>query len=274
MPPLVMDVFSLDVMTEMLDSPLHFMNYINKRVLYHERIFAERELTILSYHLTHNLWLEDDDESSHISLSDDLAVDLDIAMLARRDNAPASDTPKGILTEYKNTFFDFIIKDIERMENPSTIELGFFLLSISGDTIDYLNNGIQKLLTLHSHDNKHHDLSIILSNNQAGLTIHCNPYKGSDAAAFLEKHCEIKKYQSKSNLWFGLSINPNNGKVRFGCNLNYQWQSSEQMEIIAKSFLSPKSIEFNKNIYGKKIGRNEKCPCGSGKKYKKCCLVD
>ncbi|MDW7740673.1 MAG: SEC-C metal-binding domain-containing protein [Bacillota bacterium] len=24
---------------------------------------------------------------------------------------------------------------------------------------------------------------------------------------------------------------------------------------------------------GKKIGRNEPCPCGSGKKYKKCCGV-
>lgn len=23
---------------------------------------------------------------------------------------------------------------------------------------------------------------------------------------------------------------------------------------------------------GKKIGRNDKCPCGSGKKYKHCCL--
>jgi uncharacterized protein YecA (UPF0149 family) len=22
-----------------------------------------------------------------------------------------------------------------------------------------------------------------------------------------------------------------------------------------------------------KIGRNERCPCGSGKKYKKCCLI-
>jgi len=22
-----------------------------------------------------------------------------------------------------------------------------------------------------------------------------------------------------------------------------------------------------------KIGRNEPCPCGSGKKYKKCCLI-
>lgn len=23
-----------------------------------------------------------------------------------------------------------------------------------------------------------------------------------------------------------------------------------------------------------KLNRNEKCPCGSGKKYKKCCLLD
>ena len=25
-------------------------------------------------------------------------------------------------------------------------------------------------------------------------------------------------------------------------------------------------------VQSKKIGRNEPCPCGSGKKYKKCCL--
>ncbi len=33
--------------------------------------------------------------------------------------------------------------------------------------------------------------------------------------------------------------------------------------------------EYNKSrivINDKKIGRNESCPCGSGKKYKKCCL--
>lgn len=33
------------------------------------------------------------------------------------------------------------------------------------------------------------------------------------------------------------------------------------------------SIEYQElNIKPKKIGRNEKCPCGSGKKYKNCCL--
>ncbi|MDE2758663.1 MAG: SEC-C metal-binding domain-containing protein [Acidobacteriota bacterium] len=26
-------------------------------------------------------------------------------------------------------------------------------------------------------------------------------------------------------------------------------------------------------IRGPKIGRNEPCPCGSGKKYKKCCAL-
>lgn len=27
-------------------------------------------------------------------------------------------------------------------------------------------------------------------------------------------------------------------------------------------------------IARKKVGRNEICPCGSGKKFKKCCLLD
>ena len=37
------------------------------------------------------------------------------------------------------------------------------------------------------------------------------------------------------------------------------------------------SLEFDKKesrtvIVGKKIGRNDPCPCGSGKKYKQCCM--
>jgi len=28
----------------------------------------------------------------------------------------------------------------------------------------------------------------------------------------------------------------------------------------------------NQNKFGRKVGRNEYCPCGSGKKYKKCCM--
>ena len=31
------------------------------------------------------------------------------------------------------------------------------------------------------------------------------------------------------------------------------------------------TIEAVKNDQGEKVGRNDPCPCGSGKKFKKCC---
>ena len=33
------------------------------------------------------------------------------------------------------------------------------------------------------------------------------------------------------------------------------------------------NIKKSQNRYPKKIGRNDPCPCGSKKKYKKCCWV-
>jgi uncharacterized protein YecA (UPF0149 family) len=49
-------------------------------------------------------------------------------------------------------------------------------------------------------------------------------------------------------------------------------QMRDEMEElrIAKGF--PKLIPYRRPY--DKIGRNEKCPCGSGKKYKKCCLFN
>ncbi|MGI6721717.1 MAG: SEC-C metal-binding domain-containing protein [Anaerovoracaceae bacterium] len=48
-----------------------------------------------------------------------------------------------------------------------------------------------------------------------------------------------------------------------------QWNDilgEEKKEQIAKDYKKSKTI-----VKGKKIGRNDPCPCGSGKKYKYCC---
>ena len=48
-----------------------------------------------------------------------------------------------------------------------------------------------------------------------------------------------------------------------------QWETilgEEKMAQIAKEYKRAKTI-----VKGKKIGRNEPCPCGSGEKYKHCC---
>jgi len=58
-PPFVLDVFMLDAMTEMLDSPLRMLSYVDRRTKYFDKLMASHELTILSYHLKQNLWLDE-----------------------------------------------------------------------------------------------------------------------------------------------------------------------------------------------------------------------
>ena len=44
-----------------------------------------------------------------------------------------------------------------------------------------------------------------------------------------------------------------------------------QQKGIAPSFVASKIRVDEQQQKKKKIGRNEPCPCGSGKKYKRCC---
>ena len=51
-------------------------------------------------------------------------------------------------------------------------------------------------------------------------------------------------------------------------------QNTERVEVAkptSEGFLDGKARVSNKPATSKKVGRNDPCPCGSGKKYKKCC---
>lgn len=276
-PPFVMDVFFLDVMTEMLKSPLYFLSYINRRVEYAERIISNHELTILSYHLKQNLWIEND--ISMIQLGDDICADLDLAMLTRRDGAAGRDTPDGILTRCKDTTYGRLISEIDCLDDPATIDLGFMLLSLSGDTIGQINDGIDQLCNLHLKDRRHHDLTLGIGEGKTGLTIHCNIDAPHIAGPRLRDHCHRRKYALKANSWFGLCIDPVSRGIKFGLELNFDWEQSDEMDEITKDLPTAQNLKNGRRInfktqkrHGKKIGRNEQCPCGSGKKYKKCCI--
>lgn len=260
-PPFIMDIFLLDVMTEMLSHPLYFLSYINRRVKYFKKINAQHELVTLSYHLKKNLFMSD--EFTMMMLSDDIAMDLDQAMVVRRKGLPGQDTPTGILTKFNNTIVGNIITDIILLENSYTIELGFLLLQLSEDAIEKLNSGIKKIINLHKVDAKSHDFTIGFDKQSTGLTIHCNNIFYDDAYLSLLDHCKHRKYKQKVNNWFGLCIDPITKKIRFGVMSDKEWNYSDEMEI---------SVKNRSLLNRKKIGRNEVCPCGSGKKYKTCCM--
>lgn len=271
--PFIMDVFALDAMTEMLGSPLQLLSYIDRRTGYADKLMASHELTILSYHLKRNLWL--DDAYNMFILEDDISTDLDLAMTVRRENIPGKDTPDGILTRFSATALGRITKAIEAFPEPATIDLGFTLLTLDESSVIGASRAIDEIARQGMADGKSHDFTASFGQNDTGLTIHCNNDPIETAGPSLRKHCLLRKYSEQAIAWFGVCLTPNDQTIRFGVNLDFPWEQSDEMDILIKGMGKGTKLHANAsrpNSNGPKVRRNASCPCGSGYKYKKCCL--
>lgn len=272
-PPFVLDVFMLDAMTEMLDSPLQMLSYVDRRTKYSGKLMASHELTILSYHLKQNLWLDEDHDM--VMMSDDISTDLDLSMLVRRDNIQGKRTPDGILTRFAATTLGRFVKQIEAKPDPATIDLGFMLLTLGENTVVEVSKGIDELANRARRDGKSHDLTVGLGGGSTGFTVHCNNDPIRIVGPRLEVHCTNRKYTERAETWFGICILPSDTSLRFGLNLNFKWERSDEMDALTRNLGKPSKLhDLLKASVAKKrkISRNERCPCGSGEKYKKCCL--
>jgi SEC-C motif len=270
--PFVTDVFTLDVMTEMLDSPLHLLSYIDRRTGYGDRIFAGHELTILGYHLTSNLWLSS--TTDVIYLIDDVSSSLDAAIAVRRDGVPGERTPHGILTITKGSGYDRLISQIDNDPRGDLVDLGFMLLQMSGESASQLSQGVEYATRRARETHGPHDITMG-SGKDTGITIHSSYLPIPEGIQRLEGHVLSKKYQQKAPSWFGIGIHPDDESLLFGYNAEFKWEKNDALEEASRSLSNGLGIEF---VDGKprkrKVGRNDPCPCGSGKKYKKCHLND
>jgi len=263
MNPFVMDIFLLDTMGEMLQSPLYFLSYINRRTIYGDSVFSANELAVLDYHLKTNLWLGTEFDGIFIGDSD--CSSLDEAMMARHEKIPGEMTPDGILTRFKYTNTERIIQQIEYMDDPDSIDFGFMLLTLGEFTIQKLNEGISEVVCRSRADQMNHDFTVSLpedpatSQGRAGITIHCNLHSNSVARQSLSDHCMKRKYMCRADAWFGLCLNPEITELRFGIHLNFPWQQSDKMDEFERSHLDTskkKSVIAAPKRKRLKIGRN------------------
>ena len=51
----------------------------------------------------------------------------------------------------------------------------------------------------------------------------------------------------------------------------FRYEEDEEFEKSYNYMLYEKTVKKRNNQNNNKIGRNDPCPCGSGKKYKQCC---
>jgi len=271
-PPLVIDIFSLDVITELLDSPLHFLSYLALRARFNEKIVVNHELAILGFHLKINLWLNS--EHDMVNIGDDFTNSIDIAMMARRGGVPGKATPDGILTRYDNLSIGRVLREIEKFGSAELTGLGLLLLQLSSKAGQAISRGIDRILGDARRDGKNHDISVGLGEAKSGITIHCNSTPENLARERLTLHCRLRKYDTKANSWYGLLLDSASGAIRGALVNEDEWRPDPKMDAVVAAWPRRPPVPISAlSSAPRKIGRNEPCPCGSGKKYKKCCLV-
>ena len=258
-PPFVMDIFLLDTLCELLESPLYFLDFVRKRIKYSNKIMALSEVAILGYYLRRNLYIPDD--LGFIPIDDNFCRYIESAMHVRRENLIGNPNVEGILTKWEGHTFGEIIQYIKQSEQDGLLDIGFFLLRLNENVAGSLGDSIDKITRQTQVDKKLHAIHQVFDGE--GFAFYTS-YQEEDAD-WLYHHCELRKYLVKANKWFGLAKNVNSGyPFDVGLILDDPWKHSDEME---KRVNILKRIESNPK---KKIGRNDPCPCGSGKKYKKC----
>ena len=90
---LVTDVFQLDLITEMLASPLRVLSYLEHRAGCGDGLHVDHERTSLALHLKQNLWVPSD--INVVVVGEEPCADLDVAMAVRRDGAAGSTRRKA-----------------------------------------------------------------------------------------------------------------------------------------------------------------------------------
>lgn len=263
--PLVIDVFTLDVMAEMLSRPLRFLSFLELRSLFGSKISIHHEITLLAYHLKYNLWL--DDEFDFIALDDDFTADLEIAMGARRAGLPGKETPAGILTAIAGRHIDTLIETIEADPFGPMIDLVLLLYQLSGNAMKELADGVDTIVRA-ARLRGSSDFTMAFA--QTGLTLHANARPRPEAEPRLLAHMTLRKYTQRAAQWFGLCLDPGTGSIRFGEKITFPWKHDPKIARMAGQLGKPAAPSPIPSRRDAKIGRNALCPCGSGNKFKKC----
>lgn len=272
-PPIITDVFFLDVLTEILETPLQFLNYLALRAQFDKQLLVSQELTTLGYHLKQNLWL--DKKYDMVNLGDDFTSSLDIAMSARRLGVSGERTPKGILTRFDGTPVGRLISEFEASAIPELVGLGMLFLQLGSDTAKHLNRGIGRLVRSAADDGQQYDMSVPSDADRPGFTIHVSCLPEEVARERLSTHCRVRKYEAKADVWYGLILAPGTGDIRAALAIEEKWKADADMEKALDAWPRKPMVPIatlSRGPLRRKVGRNEPCPCGSGKKYKKCCL--
>ncbi len=203
--PFVCDVFCLDTVTELLDSPLRFLSYVDRRLIFRSKIISEHELTTLGYHLSHNLWIDNNISILHVDES--FSATVDATMYVRRLQLPGDRVPKGALTPFVNSALGDIISELEIKPGKAGIDLGMFLLTLPPNACDHVNQKINAMIDRAVVSLHPHGCSYMAEALGVGLTVYSG-YNRTRTNQMLNDTVRRRMSEHDATCWFGMLMDP------------------------------------------------------------------
>ena len=253
----------LKIISEILDLASEFLLYIERRIKYNDypMIKMAEEIDIFGYFLSEGLYFDDiefPENGFMLNVDSSFSKDIDLYYLWKEGNLDKKVEKPNFFKGCENNI-KFLVKKIEELNKESFSILTKFLLSLDCYTQNLIKEQIEVILK-----SQRTDFHTYIDKANIGVVFVSKRIYNYDR---LKEQCELYAYERKINNWFVIVIG--NDFIDF----EQFYYDNKPNEIIEKKLEGLKEYRLKQTLkVQRKIGRNEPCPCGSGKKYKKCCL--
>lgn len=267
----------LMIYQDYFESPLVFLHFLKnrRRASRVKNLVPTDELDHLGMYISHNcysMWFEN--EKANIITPVGYREDLDTYYTQRIHPQLKPEKPKQHIPD----LFEKIIAYLDRSDCYNKYQVSTYFLDFSTESKESFESQVVQVI---DHQKKTKRIQTIgtAARNKYGLRYSCFVSQpGIKSLPESEEH----DYVWSNMLW-------NNEEDRVQINLAFD--ENQNITSVGAAFYKASDIpddrrdellfqgeqrakdRFNRNVavYGHRIGRNENCPCGSGKKYKKCC---
>ena len=274
--PILLSIFDLDVIAYYLNDQYDLLYYLKQRSTHADYFMANSEMDLLGFHLKHKLFPDKDYDGT--MLDGGYAQLIDASFITAKRNLPKGNESENLFHSWKNDAFDELIQQVQlsasrNTDQVSTADLLFFLYDLAGEGADKLINMAKEARRKTVRDGKLHDCRIQLSNCEKGVSFVSFPRPTSLSEELilnrrLKAIASFHKYKSQADEWMVLaSIEGSANQFDIFGYIREPWEQDAEMDRIVERFLSS-GVALLPD--GRMPSRTRSCPCGSGKKFKKC----
>lgn len=228
---------------------------------------ADNEMAYLGWHLKKKLFRSKDYDFT--ALTSSFAQLIDANYPALRGYQPQTKAAEKIYPSWSNPKFQRLEEQVKAAGDVGFTDALFFLYDLAGKGADDLIEWIEKTKTRCQMDGKIKSLSMSFDNGKAGITFVTQKNNIRTLGQNLLDYSIARKHRTKADMWLGLASMADSSNIVDAIVFNKTpWEFDDNNEALANTLLK-KGATIGAN--GKKLGRNDPCYCGSGKKFKKCC---